>query len=168
MPESYRIRIAKEEIVFSAGHFITFNGNVCERLHGHNYHVAVELEAALDENHYVVDFVATRAELQRLAGELDHRMLLPTQHPLIQVRADDQEVEARFEERRWVFPRGDCVLLPVKNTTAELLATYLAAQLRAALREKLGFEPRSMRVEVDECFGQLGIYEWRGETTSGE
>ena len=24
--------------------------------------------------------------------------------------------------RRWLFPRGDCVLLPVSNTTAELLA----------------------------------------------
>jgi len=38
---TYRVRLDKEQHVFSAAHFITFNGDVCERLHGHNYRVAV-------------------------------------------------------------------------------------------------------------------------------
>ena len=41
MAESYRVRIAKAEHVFSAAHFITYEGH-CERLHGHNYRVAAE------------------------------------------------------------------------------------------------------------------------------
>ena len=63
-------------------------------------------------------------------------MLLPTSHPLIRVAAGDHEVEATFEDRRWVFPRGDCVLLPVANTTAELLARYLGTRLLDELQAK--------------------------------
>jgi 6-pyruvoyltetrahydropterin/6-carboxytetrahydropterin synthase len=89
MPEKYSIRLDKEYHVFSAAHFITFNGNICERLHGHNYRVAVEIFGPLDENQYVIDFIAVRDELKRLTDELDHHMLLPTGHPTIQVTADD-------------------------------------------------------------------------------
>jgi len=129
MGESYHVRIEKDYLVFSAGHFITFDGDVCERLHGHNYRVAAEVFGPLDENHYVVDFIALRDTLKALVDELDHHMLLPTDHPLIRVVADERSVEVTFEERRWVFPRGDCILLPVANTTTELLARYLGMRL---------------------------------------
>jgi 6-pyruvoyltetrahydropterin/6-carboxytetrahydropterin synthase len=36
VPDSYHIRIAKERHVFSAAHFITYDGDLCEPLHGHN------------------------------------------------------------------------------------------------------------------------------------
>lgn len=155
----FHVRLAKEYHVFSAAHFITFNGNVCERLHGHNYGVAVEVSGPLDENQYVVDFIALRDELKRIVDELDHRMLLPLEHPAIRVTADEREVTATFEDRRWVFPRGDCVLLPLVQTTAELLAQYIGGRLLAALAERLGFRPARMRVEVDENHGQWGCWE---------
>ena len=44
MAESYHIRLDKEYHVFSAAHFITFGDNICERLHGHNYHVEVTVK----------------------------------------------------------------------------------------------------------------------------
>lgn len=159
MPESFRVRLVKECHVFSAAHFITFNGNICERLHGHNYGVAVEVSGPLDDNQYVVDFLALRDELRTLTDQLDHHMLLPTEHPAIRVTAGDQEVEVRFEDRRWVFPRGDCVLLPIRQTTAELLARYLGEQLLAALDRRLGFRPQNLRLEVDENHGQWGVWE---------
>ena len=43
MVETFGVRLRKECHVFAAAHFITFNGNICERLHGHNYAVAVEV-----------------------------------------------------------------------------------------------------------------------------
>ena len=48
-PDRFRVRVTKDHLVFSAAHFITFNGNVCERLHGHNWRVAVEVTGGLDE-----------------------------------------------------------------------------------------------------------------------
>jgi 6-pyruvoyltetrahydropterin/6-carboxytetrahydropterin synthase len=163
MPDSYCVRLTKDFLVFSAAHFITFNGNICERLHGHNYRVAAEVQGPLDENHYVIDFIALRDTLKRLVDELDHHVLLPTQHQQIRVVADDRSVEATFEDRRWVFPRGDCILLPVPNTTAEMLARYLGGRLLDDLEARLGARPTLLRVEVDECEGQWGICELRGE-----
>lgn len=163
MSEQYHVSVTKDYLVFSAGHFITFNGYICERLHGHNYRVAAEVYGPLDENHYVVDFIALRDELKKIVDELDHHMLLPTQHQLIQVRADEREVEATFRERRWVFPRGDCILLPVPNTTAEQLARYIGHRLLDALEARLSARPRHVRIDVDECNGQIGSCELIGE-----
>jgi 6-pyruvoyltetrahydropterin/6-carboxytetrahydropterin synthase len=159
----YSVRLEKEHHVFSAAHFITFNGNVCERLHGHNYRVAVEVDGPLDENQYVIDFIALRDELKTITDELDHRVLLPTSHPVIRVTAGAREVEAVFtpDGRRWVFPLGDCVLLPVANTTAELLARYIAERLQAAILKRAGLRPARLQVAVDENHGQWGIFELR-------
>ena len=163
MSATYSIRLQKEHHVFSAAHFITFAGNICERLHGHNYRVEVEIFGPLDENQYVVDFIAARDELKKLTDELDHRVLLPDRHPLIKVTAGEQEVTAVFtpDGRRWVFPRGDCAILPVANTTAELLARYLADRLREALKSRLGFQAERIRLAVDENHGQWGMCDLR-------
>ena len=150
----FRVRLTKDQLVFSAAHFITFNGNICERLHGHNWRVAAEVEGGLDENGYVFDFIALRDTLQKVVLELDHRMLLPTQHPRIHVTADDIEVTARFEQRRWVFPREDCVLLPVMNTTAELIAQWIGERLVAVIRQQSGHTIDTVRIDIEENFGQ--------------
>jgi len=156
----YRVHLDKECHVFSAAHFITFNGNICERLHGHNYRLAVEVEGPLDENQYVIDFIALRDELKAITDELDHRVLLPASHPLIRVTAGAQEVEAVFtpDSRRWLFPRGDCVILPVANTTAELLAHYIGQRLVEAIERRTGRAPAKLEVAVDENHGQWGVY----------
>ena len=157
MAEKYHVRIAKAEHVFSAAHFITF-GSRCERLHGHNYHVAAEVRGPLDENHLVVDFLLLRAKLREITTALDHYVLLPTRHPHMRVVDDGREVTATLADRRWVFPSGDCRLLPVANTTAELLAAYIGGQLLSALgdyADKLG----RLRIEVDECDGQIAVWE---------
>ena len=157
----YRVRLEKEHHVFSAAHFITFGGKICERLHGHNYRVAVEVTGPLDENQYVIDFIALRDELKAVTDELDHHVLLPASHPLIRVTAGATEVEAVFtpDGRRWVFPRGDCVILPVANTTAELLARYIGQRLSAAIQRRTGTPPARLEVAVDENHGQWGVCE---------
>jgi 6-pyruvoyltetrahydropterin/6-carboxytetrahydropterin synthase len=57
-----------------------------------------------------------------------------------------------------VFPSGDCRLLPVANTTAELLAKYIGRQLHDALPADAG-KLQHIRIEVDECDGQVAIWE---------
>ena len=160
MPESYHVRVAKEHFVFSAAHFITFGDNICERLHGHNYRVSADVHGPLDANQYVVDFIAVRDAMVEITQALDHHVLLPTRHPTIKVNVGDTEVTVTFEERRWVFPKDDCVLLPVANTTAEMLARYIGGQLIEALNGR-GFAcPAAVAVAVDECNGQEGVWRW--------
>jgi 6-pyruvoyltetrahydropterin/6-carboxytetrahydropterin synthase len=161
MTETYRVRLEKRELTFSAAHFITFENGQCERLHGHNYHVAVEVEGPLGEAGYVVDFLALLSVVRGITSELDHHVLVPTEHPLISVRQEADEVIARFESRRWVLPVGDCVLLPLKQTTAELLARHIAVQAAEKLALLHDWHPTRLCVEVDECDGQRGVYAWQ-------
>ena len=158
--EQYRVRVTKDHLVFSAAHFITFNGNVCERLHGHNWRVAVEVAGPLDENYYVFDFIALRDAVQKIANDLDHRMLLPTLHKSIQVAESPREVQVTFEDRRWVFPREDCILLPIENTTAERLAWWIGQRLWEQISTKNAGNLTELQVEVEENFGQWAI--WKG------
>jgi 6-pyruvoyltetrahydropterin/6-carboxytetrahydropterin synthase len=121
--------------------------------------VTAEVYGPLDENHYVVDFIALRDLLKQIVDELDHRTLLPTRHAAIRVTAGETEVTATFQDRRWVFPRGDCVLLPLENTTTELLARHVAARLAGDLHARLGRRPERVRIELDDCFGHVAVCE---------
>ena len=161
--EHFHVRVSKDDLVFSAGHFITLEGGACERLHGHNYRVAAEVHGPLDENHYVVDFAALRDTLRAVIEELDHRVLLPTGHPAIRVAADPREVEVTFGERRWVFPQGDCLLLPIANTTTELLARYVAERLLDGLESRCRVRPTLVRIEIEECPGLAAVCQLGGE-----
>ena len=157
MAKSYRVKLEKEHLIFSAAHFITFAGNVCERIHGHNYRVYAEVQAQLDENQYVIDFIALRDTLKEITASLDHHVLLPTTHEQIQVTADEKEVLVTFEDRRWVFPLDDCILLPVSNTTAELIADYIATELLRRLADQGVTNIEMLEIGVDENEGQWGI-----------
>ena len=159
MKESYKVQVEKDYLVFAAGHFITYDGQ-CEALHGHNYRVRVELEGDLDENAYVFDFVTLKRTMRRLVNELDHRMLLPTQNPLLKLSEEGPgiRVEYRDMERVYLFPREDVVLLEVPNTTAEMLARHLAFRLREELSSRDTENLRAIVVEVEEVFGQRAWY----------
>lgn len=160
MQSPFEVILNKESHVFSAAHFITFNGNICESLHGHNYGVICQVLGELDENGYVVDFIALRDRLSEIIKTLDHRVLLPTKHPTIQVELQADEVIARFEKKRWIFPAEDCVLLPLPNTTAEWLAWHIGQLLRAEIKKLDSDNIQSIKIQVDENHGQWGC--WQG------
>lgn len=158
MPATYRVRVTKDHLTFCSGHFITYEGNCCERLHGHNYKVTVEITGPLDDNHYVFDFIALKRITQKISDELDHRMMLPTKSRFIKLEVADEQVNVSFEKKRWSFPLDDCILLPIENTTAELLARYFADRIKISLREDYRFAPTALSVEVEESHGQSAIY----------
>ncbi len=161
MAERFKVRVTKDHLVFCSGHFISYEGDKCERLHGHNYRTAVEVEGDLDENCYVFDFIALKHLTKAITDELDHRMLLPTRSALIAVEPGAKSIHVRYRDREWLFPRDDCVLLPIENTTTESLARYIGQRLLEELRRQHGYQPRVLRVEVEENIGQSATFECR-------
>jgi len=157
--ERFHVRISKDYLVFCCAHFISYDGDQCEKLHGHNYRAAVELTGPIDENSYLFDFVTLKNYMRQITDELDHHVLLATENRHIRVEASDTSVRATYRHKEWVFPREDVVLLAIANTTAELIARWLARRLLSILRESHGFVPDSLRMEVEETFGQAGFYE---------
>ncbi len=163
MSEKFSVLLEKEQLIFSAAHFITFAGNICESIHGHNYRVRCEVTGELDENGYVVDFIALRDALEVIVRQLDHKVLLATQSSRIGVQQQGDEVIATFEQRRWVFPKDNCMLLPIANTTAELMAKFIADQLMKVGDPRLDNAIKEIALSVDENEGQWGTYRtaWR-------
>ncbi len=162
MPGSrYKVRVTKDYLVFCSGHFITYMGDQCERIHGHNYRTAVEVEDELDSNHYVFDFIALKDLTRKIVDELDHRMLLPTRSDRIKLIEDGPNWRVTYEDRYWSFPKDECALVPIANTTAELLGNYIAERLLQEFASNGLPVPRVLRVEVEESFGQSAEFEWR-------
>lgn len=154
---TFRVDVTKEQFIFSAAHFITFAGDICERIHGHNYAVRASVEGPLDENRYVVDFIALRDAVLVETQALDHHVVLPANHAEIKVTSDQRETTATFRDRRWVFPNEDCVILPVVNTTAEEMARVIAERVIERTKEQFGQAIHWLEIAVDENQGQWGV-----------
>jgi 6-pyruvoyltetrahydropterin/6-carboxytetrahydropterin synthase len=154
--KEFKVSVTKDNFIFAAAHFITFPGHRCETLHGHNYRTRVAVEGGLNaEAHYVLDFAELKQLVRRLTDEVDHKVLLPLENPKIQVReAGDSVTVAVAGKPRYVFPRGDCVLLPLPNTTVEMLAQYLARRVREALAATGEVLLTAVEVEVEATVGQ--------------
>jgi 6-pyruvoyltetrahydropterin/6-carboxytetrahydropterin synthase len=152
--ERYTLRVEKDALVFSAGHFITFDNGDCERLHGHNYRVAVEVTGLLGDAGYVFDFIALRDRMLEVVLELDHRMLIPTGNPHFRITRDAASLELKWRHKRYVFPLEDCAVLDIPNTTTELLAKHLGQELSTRLKRQHSYVPQSITIELEENFGQ--------------
>src|ERR1700747_2523134 len=149
--KEFKVTVTKDNHVFAAAHFITFPGHRCERLHGHNYRTHVAVEGGLDpEAFYVLDFSMLKQLMKRLTDEIDHKVLLPLENPRIQISEDGGRARVAVWGRpRCVFPRIDCALLPVPNTTVEMLAQYLAGRVKRELVASGSVSLRAVEVEVE-------------------
>ena len=158
--ESFRVTVTKDYLVFASAHFITFAGHRCEGLHGHNYRASVTLEGALNqEAWFVFDFVELKRIMKRLCDEIDHVVLLPLQSDRVKVAEDGEIVNVSVDGKpRYVFPRKDCALLPIPNTTVEMLARLLTERLRRELDAGGARGLTAIEMEVEENFGQSAIY----------
>jgi len=158
--ERFSVRIAGEDLAFSAAHFLASGPDNCEPLHGHDYQVVVEVGGSLNQEHYVIDFIALRRTLRELLGRWNHRVLLPDGSGAVRVvQGTSGEIEVRVGTRRWVLPEEECCELPVPATTAELLARTLGQRLieRASLADRPGIS--LVRVELKESPGCMVVWE---------
>jgi 6-pyruvoyl tetrahydropterin synthase/QueD family protein len=159
----YKVIVEKEYLSFSIAHFISFAGK-CERMHGHNYAVSVELEGGLTGDRYVLDFVVLKGIVRQICDALDHHFLLPQRSQCLDIKEAGGEWEIRFGSRRYVLPAEDVLPLPVDNITAERLAEYICGQLIAALQahDVDGLKNlTSVTVGVEESPGQTAFYQHR-------
>ena len=162
---AFKVTVTKEDLVFASAHFITLAGHRCEALHGHNYRAGAVVEGGLEpESWFVLDFAALKRVMKRVTDELDHRVLLPRDNPKLTIAADAETVRVAFDGRpRYVFPARDCVILPIPNTTVEMLAQYLAGRVRTELAAAGGggsgaVHLTAIEIEVEENFGQSASY----------
>ncbi len=157
----FEIYVSKDYLTFCSGHFITYDGSQCETLHGHNYRTAIRISGQPDANHYVVNFITIKRMMKQICDELDHRMLLPDRNPLITLSYEDANITARYKDRQYSFPVSDVVLLPIPNTTAEMLAQHICNRAQTFLAQIPDVRLETVEIEVEESLGQSAIYRER-------
>jgi 6-pyruvoyltetrahydropterin/6-carboxytetrahydropterin synthase len=157
---NFRVQVSKDYLVFASAHFITFRGHQCETLHGHNYRVGVAVEGSVDsECLFVLDFSVLKQITRRLVDAIDHKVLLPTLNPKLAYHEDGDRITVDyFGEPTYVFPRRDCALIPILNSTAEMLAQYLGVQVRQELASGGYNHLTLLELEVEENYGQSATY----------
>ncbi len=115
-------------IKFAASHFIPFQGK-CSRLHGHDYGIRLKVEGEMDEHNMLLDFIEIKKILREMCEKIDHHLILPKKSKFMDV----QEIEARyivhFEDKEYIIPSEDVVLLDIEVSTAEELSKYFLNEL---------------------------------------
>jgi 6-pyruvoyltetrahydropterin/6-carboxytetrahydropterin synthase len=156
----FQVSVTKDYLVFASAHFITFEGHRCEGLHGHNYRASVTVEGPLNEEcWFVFDFMELKRHMRQLCDEIDHKVLLPLENPRVQVVDEGTVVRVAVDGKpRYMFPTAECALLPVPNTTVEMIARLLATRLHDNLASAGVRTLTAIVMEIEENFGQSAVY----------
>jgi len=163
MSMKHTIRFEHDALHFSASHFITFGSpEKVEALHGHNFRIRAEVSGPLNRREYVVDFLIAFESLKKICTMLSHKVLIPRDHSYIKIQTADNTVHVSMPPLQWVFPEADTVTLPVRNTTTEALAKYIASRFRELLEQESAFElpPSHYRITIalEESPGMWAVF----------
>ena len=155
--ESWSISIEKDYLKFSAAHFLIFPDGTAERLHGHNYKVFADLHTELDQHGLVVNFQEIKPMVRKLCDELDEHLLIPGEHPVLTAEVHGPHYDIRYLDRQYLIPKGEVIVLPISNTSAENLAAWFGRVLRSRMAEAWPqLRIKSLTIGVEETPGQRG------------
>lgn len=159
---SFEVFVSKDTFKFNAAHFVAFR-NFRERLHGHNYRVSVRLlgKRKIAHDGYLIDFGNVKDVTKTVCKTLNEHFLCPMYSDVMEITTTETSVTLNCEDGgHFVFPRGDCAMLPIVHATAEELAIYLYAEILNALDasylEQRGIH--TMEVTVAEAPGQEAVF----------
>ncbi len=151
------LHLAKQNFKFSSAHFLIFDENSAEMLHGHNYQVAVDLfcvaDAASEGKGYLIDFNILKKIIKDQCDVWDEHILLPEKHPDMkrQLSQNGKNYDIHFRDRFYSFPALETIWLPITNTSVENLSLIFAKNIFKKMKE-LGIQ--KIRVSVEETQGQ--------------
>ena len=150
----FTIKLCKDNFKFSAAHFTIFDAQRGERLHGHNYYVAVTLTFSQlqPQSAMTADFHALKSVIAEECELLDEYVLVPKISPHLRVSEANTQVHITFHQKQYTFPGEDVRLLPLQNITSEALAKYLADRLQIRFAGTINL--REMEVTIEETRGQ--------------
>lgn len=153
--------LAKQNFKFSSAHFLIFDQNSAEMLHGHNYQVVVTIQSpdvgnGSDEQGkmgYMVDFNVLKKFIKARLDLWDEHVLLPKNHPDMKSKSssDQKNYEITFRDRFYSLPQNEVIWLDCSNTSVEQLSSILAEEF---LKEFKQYGVTELTVEVEETRGQ--------------
>lgn len=164
--ENYTVKVSSESVGFSSAHFV-YSDKFTEALHGHNYRVECEVEGALGDDGFVINFLSLKSLLKEVALTFDHKVLIPASSGFLRLNRfrspsglDALEVTCVGSEY-YVFPSKDVAILEVSTTSSEELAKFIAEALVKKLRGRVNL--RRLEVRLWETDSYSACYKARIE-----
>jgi 6-pyruvoyltetrahydropterin/6-carboxytetrahydropterin synthase len=151
----HRISIARDQYKFSVAHMTVFPDGTKERLHGHNYTVALAIEISQIDFESMIPFAPIKAAIGQVCADFKERVLVATKNPHYVLVGDSaKEIEFTLCGERYVLPRQDALLLPIDNISVEALASYIATLLLEKLTVLDASHVKALEVTIEEYPGQ--------------
>ena len=134
---NYSSSVAIDKIAahFSASHAL-ISDDVEEGLHGHNYHVAIEIEGKTDTNEIIIDFLYLEKLLNNVLSEWDHYVLLPSNNPAININKREHNLDIEYGSRFYSIPKDEVRMLECSNVTTEALARIVGEKIQDKLKQE--------------------------------
>ena len=158
MVSNFSVHVAKENLKFSAAHFIAYPG-FREPLHGHNYQVGVTVEGSLGAMGYVLDFGVIKKLLKEIVDRLDERTIIPMLSDCLRIEREGSKVRVLYENDEFVFPSADVAMLEIAHSSAEELARFIWNQLCSSLEVHQSLKDvLAIEISVAEGPGQAACF----------
>ena len=141
----------KTKTRFSSAHIIP-EYEKCGRLHGHTYAVHTRIHGIPDSKGIIIDFSILKETLNKVIKPLDHRILIPKNSKVVKIDEDKNNIRLTFNDKEYLFPMNDCLLLPIESTSAETLSMYILNQI--LLKNIFNNNIKKIEICVDEGYGQ--------------
>lgn len=145
---------------FSACHFLV-GFDKCDRLHGHNYHVTVNLKYNHVESGSAIDFRVINEEIQDELKLLNQKILIPGDSPNIQIFSslEDRNWNINVKGKKYSFPKQDVIILKdIDQTTCENIAYYLHQRIGKWLKMNYPNLVSILKIKISENLGNHAIY----------
>lgn len=157
------IEIHKQYLHFSVAHFTIFSATERERLHGHNFRIAVAITGEVNDNGLCFDYAVYKKILQELCVRFDEYTLIAKNSPHLTIRSDEQYHHVTHNGITMPLLKTDTILLPVLNVTIEEMSKYLLDEVLGdhSLIDELKIHKFEMRVSSGP--DQWGISVWERE-----
>jgi 6-pyruvoyltetrahydropterin/6-carboxytetrahydropterin synthase len=152
--------LGKDAHKFSVAHMTVLPDGSKERLHGHNYQVAMAVWLRDVSFQSFLHFDVFKKALDAQCKEWDEHLLLAEKNPHLEiVRRDAGELEFVLAGKRYVVPADEVKLLPIENVIVETLSQEFCRRFLERLGPSLQKDLVSaVEITVSETAGQGGSF----------
>jgi len=154
------IEIHKDELKFSAGHFMLLSATARESMHGHDYQVNVAFNTLITHNGMAFDCRLYKQRLLKLCLSLDYHFILPSQSEYMRIEETSDAWKAYFDKQTLSFEKTDVVVLPIVNVTLEELSYWFLQQLTENQADLQTHHIQGITVRVFNGRGESGAAVW--------
>jgi 6-pyruvoyltetrahydropterin/6-carboxytetrahydropterin synthase len=154
------VELHKDDLKFSAGHFMIFSDTERETMHGHDYQVNVALHTLIEKNGMSFDIRFYKNKVLALCKALDYRFILPQHSEFLRLEETAENWLAHVNGKIISFQKRDVTLMPITNVTLEEISNWFLEQLTADLQELKQNKIHGITVQVFNGRSQSGSTDW--------